>query len=144
MSQDRSGSQDVQWHDTPGGNNRAWVFDGIAGGSTPYYRTITGTLGRAGQPEGALTCSYGKTTGYRCGRIVRKDYAPSYIVHPNATFIWVHNDNHEDIANSGDSGGPWFNGSTAWGVHSGSKDGLDALYMAINYISSLDLEVVTA
>jgi len=143
MAEDHSGSQDVQWHDTPGGTNRPWVYDGIAGGSTPYYRTITGTLGRAGQPEGATTCSYGKTTGYRCGFIVRKDYAPSYIDNANATFIWVHNANNADIANPGDSGGPWFNGSTAWGIHSGHKDDLDALYMAINYISSLDLAVVT-
>ncbi len=138
------GSQDVQWHSIPSGDTaRPWVYDGIAGGSTPYYRVITGTLGRSGQPVGALVCSYGVATHYRCGRIVWKNYAPSYVPSAQATFIVLHNDNGDDIANLGDSGGPWFSGGTAYGIHSGDYNGNDAIYMAINYISALNIAVLT-
>jgi hypothetical protein len=111
------GSQDVQWHTIPLNDIlRPWVFDGMAGGSTPYYRVVTGTLGRSGQPVGALVCGYGKISAYRCGRIVWKNYAPSYIPSAQSTFIVLHNDNGADIAEHGDSGGPWFSGGTAYGI----------------------------
>lgn len=137
------GSQDVEWRTIPVNDTlRPWAFDGIAGGSTPYYRVVTGTLGRSGQPIGALVCGYGKATAYRCDRIVSKSFAPSYVPSALSTFIVLHNDNAADISEPGDSGGPWFSGGTAYGIDSGQIAN-DAVYMAINYISALSIAVLT-
>ena len=53
----------------------------------------------------------------------------------------------------GDSGGPWFVGTRAYGVHKGAVDVIDdngadtgiddAIYMAVNYFSHLGIEVLT-
>jgi streptogrisin C len=134
---DMQGNQDVQWHSIPSGFTALPRAQDQAG-----YRTITGTLGRANQPVGALVCGFGITTGYRCGRITFKNYAPSYINSPAATFIVLH-ENGVDLGSGGDSGGPWYSGGVAYGIHSGSVDQVDAIYMAINYISSLSVAVLT-
>ena len=41
-------------------------------------------------------------------------------------------------------GGPWFRGIKAFGImRSQAPDGADGVYMAINYISDLDVTVLT-
>lgn len=103
-------------------------------------------MGRSNQALGASVCHYGISTGYTCGFIISKKYAPSYVNNPNPTFIRVHNYDNVDLSQGGDSGGPWYSGQAAWGIHSGhpGSDDYDALYMAINYISSLGVSVRTA
>ena len=62
----------------------------------------------------------------------------------SATFIRVHNEDGDDLADGGDSGGPWFRGNTAYGImRSQAPEGADGVYMAINYISDLDISVLT-
>lgn len=91
---------------------------------------------------GALVCGFGATSAYRCGRIAFKDYAPSYINSPAATFI-VLQQTGVDLSEPGDSGGPWYSGGVAYGIISGELDQVEAIYMAINYISSLQIAVLT-
>jgi hypothetical protein len=53
------------------------------------------------------------------------------------------NDGTDNLSSGGDSGGPWFFGTTAYGIHSGepSGDDTDAFYMAHNYMSVLNIRV---
>lgn len=134
------GSYDLQWHTAPGFTVRNYAADP----QFPYYRSITATKGRDSQVLNELVCKYGKTTGYSCGYIADKNYAPSYVPNANPTFIRVHRDG-VDLSRGGDSGGPWYNNQTAYGIHSGEpgSDPNDSLYMPINYVSECLLYVLT-
>lgn len=141
---DESGSQDVQWHSTCDIFDTSNEFRSGIG-----VRDVTATRSRSNQAIGAMVCKYGMTTGRTCGDIYSKSFAPSYINNANDTFIHVSaTSQYPDLSDAGDSGSPWFVEQTAYGIHSGgfisgSFEG-DAIYMAINYISSLGVSVLTS
>lgn len=141
QSERYTGAYDVQWHTHSGSTFRNWVFDGLSDTSTPYYRTITATKSRTSQALNEFVCKYGKTTAYTCGYISDKSYLSSSPSDATATYIRVHRDG-VNLSEGGDSGGPWFASNTAYGIHH-SGIGDDATYMAINYISTLGLTVLT-
>lgn len=129
-------SYDVQWHVAPGFTVRNLAYDGSGN------RHIYSTKHRDLQAVNEWVCKYGMTTGYECGNIIDKSYRSTIPGHTwSATFIRVHHDGI-DLSEPGDSGGPWFLGSTAYGIMKG-QIGDDAIYMAINYIDILDLAVLT-
>jgi streptogrisin C len=115
-------SYDVQWHVAPGFTVRPWARDGYnnSGDTTPNYRLITGSTSHANQSAGDLICKYGAAMGEtRCGYIDRKNFEPSGPDYPNdmdPTFILVFND-EVDLSIPGDSGGPYFVGGRAYGIH---------------------------
>ncbi len=128
---------DVQWHTDSSHTAQPWVKAGN------FTRSIYDTRSRAQQAIGAYVCKQGITTGFTCGTISSKNIAPSYIPSANATFIRVAGGS-TDQSEPGDSGGPWFSGNTAYGIMSCQFLGTnDACYMAINYISSLNVTVLT-
>ena len=143
------GSHDVQWHEAPDFTLRGLMKDGT------NNRYVHGTKHRSQQSVGAYVCKYGRATSYGCGNIVAKDLRPaadsacqgscSY----SPTFIRVRNSGGADLANIGDSGGPWFSGNTAYGIMRGeaTADGgntyKDGVYMAVNYVSKLGVTVMT-
>ncbi len=131
------GAYDVQWNTAPGHTIRSWAYDGIC---CPEYRYINGTKGRVDQQVGEWVCHYGRTTGYGCGFIEDK-YFLGATPGGTETYIHVHRDGVV-LSRGGDSGGPWFNGSTAYGIMHASF-GDDAIYMAINYYGYLGLTVLT-
>jgi len=139
-------TNDVQWHTTPGFTDKNWAYDGIWGGSTPYYRTITSTVSRGSQDVGDWVCKYGKTTGYDCGEIISRTYCPNWVGSCWDTFIRV-DGGTKDLSSPGDSGGPVYYSSQAWGIHSGAVGSgsiHDMIYMAVNYVSNLGLTVLTS
>ena len=101
---------DVQWHTVPGFTLRSWMKVSTSG----TYRNVSGIKSRTDQVVGDYVCKFGKTTGYNCGNIVDKNYQ-TQIPNSTATFIKVHNSSGADLIEPGDSGGPWFNGNTAYG-----------------------------
>lgn len=125
-------SYDFQWHTAPGFTVRNLMFDGT------YNRYVYPTRHRDDQELDEFVCKHGKTTGFTCGYIINKSYQPTGMA---ATFIRVHRDG-VNLSEGGDSGGPWFSGNTAYGIHIGGI-GDDAYYMAVNYLSYLDLTVLT-
>jgi hypothetical protein len=130
------GSYDVQWHTAPGFEVRNLAFDGT------NNRYIFSAKHRDNQALNDYVCKYGRTTHYTCGYIVQKDYDPDPNAPPmNNTLIRVHHDG-VNLSETGDSGGPWFQYNTAYGLHVGGI-GDDAYYMAINYIDFLGLSVLT-
>lgn len=142
-AQDISGNQDVQWHSAC---DLLDVTDDFNSGIG--IRDVTGTRNRNNQTVGTLVCKFGRTTGRTCGFIESTSVAPSSAVtSPQSTFVRV-GDGGADLSAGGDSGGPWFVETLAYGIHhggynSGTHNG-DAVYMPINYISSLGVSVLTA
>lgn len=140
-----SGSYDVEWHKPSGElhvTNRIW--DGLYDTATPYYRFITTTKPRSQQYIGEYVCKYGVTTGATCGTISSTTVAPSYVPSASATFIRV-TSSTTDQSQPGDSGGPWYYGSTAYGIMSGHfTTNLDAIYMAIDYVAGVGVSVLTS
>ena len=128
-------SFDVQWHTSPG-DTVTNQFDSGTG-----IRNCTGTRSRSAQSVGDFVCKNGRTTGYTCGTIQSTRFAPSYVPSVDATFVFV-DGGSTNLSSGGDSGGPWFNGSTAFGIHSGGA-GNDSVYMPINYVSGIGVSVLT-
>lgn len=130
-----SGDQEVQWNSAC---DRAYVSNRINSGIGT--RGITSTRHRTNQSIGTYVCKMGKTTGRTCGTIADKNIQiqPGF----NSTFIRV--DGYQ-LRGPGDSGAPWFVEDIAYGIHWGGwgMDPNDALYMAINYISALNVSVLT-
>lgn len=116
------GPCDVQWHLAPGFDVRNLAYDGT------NNRYIFSTKHRDNQALNEYVCKYGWASGYTCGYIIDKNYNPGGVM--NSTLIRVHHDG-VNLSSGGDSGGPWFNLNTAYGLHVG-EIGDDAYYMAIN------------
>ena len=135
------GPYDVQWH-KPNGHRPVQRF---------YYngystRPVTGARGWRRVGKGDFVCHYGMTTGRTCGNIRSKYQKPGYISNARPRFVVVHNRYNRDISGNGDSGGPWFRKSTAYGIHSGAapygnRGYIDGIYMPINYVRDLGLWV---
>lgn len=141
-SEDQQGNQDVQWNSTCGLLSISNTFNSGIG-----TRSVTGTTHRNNQAIGAYVCKFGRTTGRTCGYIDSKTYAPSYVTSAASTFVRV-DGRGTDLSAGGDSGGPWFVETQAYGIHSGGFNGGtfdgNSLYMPINYISSLGVSVLTS
>ena len=137
QGQSCGGSQDVQWH-TSSTHTVTNQFKASSG-----TRNCTGTVSRSSQSVGGYVCKQGKTTGYTCGTISDKSFLPSSSTCSthNATFIRVEGGS-TDLSSGGDSGGPWFLGNSAYGIHK-CGIGNDSCYQAINYISALGVSVLT-
>ena len=96
------GSVDVQWHTTPGFSDPNWVKDGSGAA-----RTVTSRMKTSDMMAGDVVCKYGKTTGYDCGTIDDRSYAPDDAcvggtTEPN-TFVYVNN-NAGDMADPATAG----------------------------------------
>ncbi len=63
--------------------------------------------------EGQRLCKFGQRSGKSCDYVYQLNHCWDDYCHLTA----MHNDNAE----GGDSGGPWFYGTVAYGVHSGYK-----------------------
>jgi hypothetical protein len=110
----QGGQYDVQWHTAPGFTVRNLMYDGT------YYRLVYGTKPRNSQMLNEYVCKYGRETYFTCGYIINKNFMPACkdgFCYTSA-FIRVHRDG-VDLSSDGDSGGPWFAGSTAYGIHKG-------------------------
>ncbi len=135
-NEDQQGNQDVQWHTAPCTMNASNDFNSGIG-----FRACTGTRHRNNQVIGSQVCKWGMTTGRTCGDIQSKNNSLWYVTNSASTFIRVAGGN-TNLSSGGDSGGPWFVETTAYGIHSGGL-GNDAFYMPINYISTIGAAVLT-
>ncbi len=120
--------------------------------TTTVTRDVTGQQSRASM-LGHYVCHFGIKSGFSCGNVVNTSYSPNYDVCDDVCDdIWVKVEGETLRACGGDSGGPWFQDRTAYGIHSGSDKGGDctaegtkrAFFNAIDDIlSDLDLELAT-
>lgn len=135
----RDSRHDLQWHQTP--HVEYPKFQATNG----VLRFVTGQEYRSEQLVGDFVCHRGITTKYSCGTITSKTYRPTYggacgtetcehrffTVEGPSLKCWP-----------GDSGGPWFNNTTAYGLYMGqASNGPDAgdcvfaIYMGIDSIN---------
>ena len=110
---------EIEWHSTTHDD-----FPQFWSGNA-FRRTVIGRISNAAIGEGDYVCHYGRNDSpyrYDCGNVT--------IVNSSKTFPWngqnVTAYNLTDVGNGvtcygGDSGGPWFNINTAWGVHQGIR-----------------------
>lgn len=115
-------NQDFSWYQTP-----HVEFPTFFAGSD--YRDVSGTILRT-QMAGNWVCHYGRTTGYSCGIVdtIRYDPPDHICNNTNCSDRWpaIIEDAGVKCA-GGDSGGPHFNGTTAWGITSaGTTLGIQA------------------
>lgn len=145
-------SSESQWH-----SNSSHVAPGeFYGSSTSTRRTVDAAATRSSLTVDGTACHRGATTGYSCGSIVTKTDQPSGAGCPisptacSSTWIIVEGDNL--ACSGGDSGGPWFFGSTAYGIlwaaaFEGTDPGdcLYTLWWSVEYVDELDggdLEII--
>lgn len=138
ISEIRDANQDVQLHSTS-----HIEYPHFYASSTSVYRELTSRTTRASQSVGGYVCHRGKTTGYSCGYIDSKTYQPTYANACNGvtcSSVWIRVSGDNLKCFPGDSGGPWFIGTSAYGMYKGqSSSGTSAsdcnwaIYMASNY-----------
>jgi streptogrisin C len=133
---------DIQWHSCPTGYTISNKIQIAYDGSTT---TITATKNRTSQVVGSTVYKYGRTTHLTCGKISNLSCYLSYFPNSSNTFIQVSDYyDYDPLCAQGDSGGPWFSGHTAYGTTCASDASGNAYYMAVNYISTLGVSVLTS
>lgn len=127
---------DVQWHDHPDANWSFTFADGSGG-----VREVNGKQIWQAMDPNDVVCKFGKVTGYDCGEIDYLTICPSYVSDCNGTFVRVNN-NTDDMAQPGDSGGTSFLGPTAYGLISGHYESNNKMiFMPQQYINEMGVSV---
>lgn len=113
-------NQDFAWYET-GHDEYPKFWDGVT------LRDVTGTKARL-EMVGETVCHYGLKTGYSCGLVSDIHYRPSDVICGGVTCdpVWVKVSSVSGNLRCwfGDSGGPMFTSTVAWGIFSGqSSDG---------------------
>lgn len=141
---------DSSWYTTS-----EWESDNFYISAT-QTRDVTGYEARANM-QGDFVCHFGVASGFSCGVVVSTNFDPSYDVCGwwlGCDNRWVKVEGSTLKACYGDSGGPWFQGRTAYGVQSGADiDGASdctaagteyAIFTAMDdVLRDLDLELAT-
>jgi streptogrisin C len=136
------GDQDVQWFKTPGMTDINKIKD-----SASNLRSITSRTGRYEMYISEAVCHYGVTSGYSCGTIVSTT-ANVGGLDPDHTYndTWIRvggsiPGSPPNFCEGGDSGGPWFFGNSAFGIHKGRFSNYDCAFMAQNFMNVLNIVV---
>lgn len=98
---------DVQWHTGP----ETEPDDFFAGSATQLQVDRRDVAGRANPVVGQSLCKNGKNGFKDCDTV--RTFQRCYWIYCNLTAMEHH------YAVSGDSGGPWYWGNTAYGIHHG-------------------------
>lgn len=142
----RDADRDLQWHTTPIAEIPEFYAD-----LTTSARVLTGRRLRSSTAVDDVACHRGRTSGYSCGKVKSITFQPAYTGACPATCnaVWVRVEGANLACAPGDSGGAWFNGQTAFGVHkggvsTGSAQGqcTYAFYTSTDFISGLGLSLV--
>ena len=106
---------------------------------------VTGDIARLHMLDNPV-CHFGRNSGPSCGRVISINYRPTrgYCERPHPAAPWPCEPVFVRVTGptlnscKGDSGGPWYQGGTAYGIHRGSngdtnchRDGVYAHFSAI-------------
>lgn len=121
---------DAQLHQIPAGSDHVLRDDYVCNTSGWWHTVcdVSGTTTRSSMHE-SYACHTGKNTGTTCGTVTDISYQP---VHNDAckygsssgrtiscSSVFVRVEGPSLYSCKGDSGGPWFNHGTAYGIHMG-------------------------
>jgi streptogrisin C len=133
--------QDFQWHTTPLTEVPEFYAD-----LTTSARVLTGRRLRSSTAVGNTTCHRGATSGYSCGSVQSTTYQPTYAGACNGftcTSTYISVTGSGLACAGGDSGGPWFNGQTAFGIHkAGDSPCTISIYTSTDYLSGTGVSLV--
>jgi len=139
------GSADLKWGRKSGHNYPNKIY---YGGGT---RNITATNSWNAINIDDWVCHYGRATYYGCGQVMTKTLAPGYVPDAQPRFIRVKDTTspYVSLGDHGDSGGPWFYSTSAWGIHSGASGpnnhGVNkGIFTSITYMYLVDAYVATS
>lgn len=122
---------DVQWNTTG-----SYVPTNTVWNGSSYFR-ITASKGRAGQAVGEYVCRHGRVTGYQCGYIRTTSLKPANVNDIAFSPTWIAVGPMYGVG--GDSGAPFFKGSTAYGILRGrysDEEESRIAYMAADRINT--------
>lgn len=136
--------QDVQVHTSGYTERPEFYYDD----NKTATRILTGRRYRSSTAYNDNVCHRGETTGYSCGYVQQTNYAP---YNPNGSLcggqacspVYVRLTGSTLECAGGDSGGPWFASTVAFGIHianisygTGPGQCGEAIYMSTDTISS--------
>jgi hypothetical protein len=108
--------QDVQLHESSRAEAPLFYADRRAGA----LRRVTGARSRAGTRVGDVVCHWGESSGYSCSEVKLVDFAPpGDLCAGPCEPVWVAVAGSRCVA--GDSGGPVFSGTVAFGIVKGGS-----------------------
>lgn len=113
---------DFQFHRTLTGNGHSTSKQFRV---TSGDRTVTAVNNA---PLDSTVCHWGQTTGYSCSRVAMTDQCRTLSGHRYCGLDFT----YDDISEGGDSGGPWFLGTTARGGHTGAATGQASFFTRIS------------
>lgn len=135
--QSTSGYVDLQWHTTT-----VQAIEPLFHASTTSARE---QQSRGIGQEGQYLCHFGRTTGYSCANVASIVYKPSntdlcgYASSCQPVYSLTESNCTSEL---GDSGGPWFIGNAAHGIHSGHRDGgTICIFSRTYYLNQLALSL---
>lgn len=129
--QANTGNDDYQWHTASGQTYPAQFYDGVS------LKTVTASRPQMWAYAGEWVCKYGITTLQTCGGVVDTMYWDNAY-----GGYYAHVSNSGTMNREGDSGGPVFVGTEAYGIVHGRNAAYDLFYMGIE-LQTLGLTVLT-
>ena len=117
---------DAQFLSIPTGSSHRLFDELVCGRVLPC--DVAGDVSRFNM-MGSYVCHYGRNSGNSCGTVNDINHRPTHIDscagECNSTFVGV---TGPDLrACNGDSGGPWYHGSAAYGIHGGGSGSRDCV-----------------
>jgi streptogrisin C len=88
----------------------------------------------ANAPMGSVVCHWGRTTTYDCSTVADTDTCRTLYIGTVGHQYCGLDVTADDVSAPGDSGGPWFFGSTARGGHSGALDFVESYFTRIGRV----------
>jgi streptogrisin C len=89
----------------------------------------------ANAPMGSVVCHWGRTSTYSCSTVADTDTCKTFYIGSGVWHQYCGLDvTEDDVSAPGDSGGPWFFGSTARGGHTGG-DGVESYFTRIGRVA---------
>jgi|GEM_PF-1743662 len=131
---------DIQWHSPTVAASFKQFFGSSATTATTQLGTQTTYVGQG-------LCHRGMASGYSCGYVTSLNFAPTWSNACNgsgcsAVFVRASGTNLANLG--GDSGGPWFGGAYAYGIHKGgliAEVGAWAVFTPIAKMSTLGVSL---
>lgn len=142
QAQRRNAVSDIQWSTTSPAPQPRFHADQVS-----TYRVVTGSVGRTDM-DGDYVCHNGRTSWYSCGTVVSITYRPTYdgACPGTCDAVWPKVEGASLKCGGGDSGGPWFNSTSAYGIHKGSSRSGDdcnwSIFTPIGKFSQMDMQVL--
>lgn len=127
---------DLQWR-KPDVHTARGIFHAGSTGGDPRYQE-----GEGSAQEGSLVCHRGMNSGYSCGNVTSPYSTIGTYCGENGEYICAYSyveipgvNYNQAKCVPGDSGGPWSNGTRAYGIHWGGNSSV-CLYSKVGYLPS--------